>query len=437
MSAAGGADRLEASASITDAVVALGRALRAEGLATTVDAELALTRALAMIDIRKRDQVRWAARACFLRGPHEAAAFERVFDRFWRGQRLDGPRGPMVEHGESDSRMPGPQHGGESLPQFRLEGRSGHLLDGGSSRAAQEIPTAGAQEPGPGRRHGVLAAYSPEEIRTDLRRLSYERAELEAVRALGDQLRRAHPERLSRRMRPSRRRGRLDLRRTVRRALRTEGDAFAPAWTSASLRPRRLALLVDVSGSMERYSRVLLASLRAAVSAGIEAEAFAFATGLTRLTPKLGDRDVPRALEQARAAVGDWSGGTRIGAALAEFNRTWGRRGASRGAIVIVFSDGWDRGDPELLARETWRLQLQARRLIWVNPRPAEIEMQPLAVGMRAALPYVDDFIPGHDPRAIAGIGALIRGLGAARPARAQRPLSSVAAQRTQRKEVG
>jgi uncharacterized protein with von Willebrand factor type A (vWA) domain len=149
------------------------------------------------------------------------------------------------------------------------------------------------------------------------------------------------------------------------------------------------------------------------------------------LTPALEDRDMGRALEQARAAVGDWSGGTRIGAAIAEFNRTWGKRGMARGAIVIIFSDGWDRGDPELLAAETRRLQLQARRLIWVNPRPAELEMQPLAVGMRAALPHVDDFVAGHDPTALAGLSRLIQGLGRQRPARRQRAVSSIAVERT------
>jgi uncharacterized protein len=421
---------LEAEGWVADAVVALARGLRAEGVATTVDQELALSQALATIDLRDREQVRWAARACFLRGPHEAAAFERVFERFWRGQRLSGWQGRVAEHGETDSRMPGPQHGGESLPQFRLEGRSGHLLDGGASRAAQEIPTAGAQEPGGGRRRGVLAAYSPEEIGTEIRDLEYERDELAAVDALGEQLRRAHPERISRRIKPSRRRGRLDLRRTVQVALRSDGEAMRPAWSAASLRPRRLLLLSDVSGSMERFSRVLLASLRAAVAAGIRAEAFVFATRLTRLTVALNDRDVGRALEQARAAVSDWSGGTRIGAALAEFNSTWGRRGLARGAIVIVFSDGWDRGDPDLLARETQRLQLQSRRLIWVNPRPADIGMQPLAIGMRAAMPYVDDFIPGHDPRAIHALASLVRGLGGARPARRQRPVSSLSGER-------
>jgi uncharacterized protein with von Willebrand factor type A (vWA) domain len=410
-----------------DAVVALGRALRREGMPSTVDQELALVKAFSVIDVRDRNQVRWAAAGCFLRGPHELPAFDRVFDRFWKGESLRGPQGPMVEHGETDPRMPGPQHGGESLPQFRLEGRSGHLLDGNASQAGQEIPTAGAQEPGYGRRRGVLAAYSPEKVQTEARPLEFERKELEAVRILGEQIRRAHPERLSRRARPSRRRGRLDLRRTVRGALRTDGEVLSPAWSSSSLRPRRLTLLCDVSGSMERYSRILLASLRAAVAAGIDAEAFAFATGLTRLTSALAERDIGRALEQARAAVGDWSGGTRIGAALAEFNRVWGRRGLARGAILIVFSDGWDRGDPELLARETRRLQLQVRRLIWVNPRPAEVEMQPLAIGMRAAMPYVDDFVPGHDPTAIAGLASLIRGVGQMRPVRRQRPVSSVA----------
>jgi uncharacterized protein len=424
-------DLLDPPAAVMNAVIALGRALRSEGLCTTVDQELALAKALDAIDIRDRDQVRWAARACFLRGPHEGPVFERVFAKFWEGESLSGTGGPMAEHGETDPRMPGPQHGGESLPQFRLEGRSGHLLDGSLAQAGQEIPTAGAQEPGRGTRRGVLAAYSPEEIETDPHSLEYERNELEAVRALGEQLRRAHPERTSRRRMASRRRGQLDLRRTVRRALRTDGEPLDPSWTSPSVRPRRVALLCDVSGSMERYSRVLLASLRAAVAAGIDAEAFAFATRLTRLTPELRDRDLERALEQARAAVADWSGGTRIGEALAEFNRTWARRGMARGAIVIVFSDGWDRGDPELLARETRRLQLQARRLIWVNPRPAELDMQPLAIGMRAAMPYVDDFVPGHDARAIAGLASVIQGLGQGRPNRRQRPLSSVSARRT------
>jgi uncharacterized protein with von Willebrand factor type A (vWA) domain len=209
----------------------------------------------------------------------------------------------------------------------------------------------------------------------------------------------------------------------LRQALRTDGDLMRPAYLAASRRPRRLLFLCDVSGSMERYSRVLLASLHAAVSAQIKAEAFVFATQLTRLTGKLSSRDVAAGLAAARAQVADWSGGTRIGEAVSSFNRQYSRLGLARGAIVIIASDGWDRGDPELLSRELQRLRLQCRRLVWLNPRPAELDGQPLAVGMRAALPCIDDFVPSHDPRAVEQLVRVIRGLGEQRPARPQRAL--------------
>jgi uncharacterized protein with von Willebrand factor type A (vWA) domain len=147
-----------------------------------------------------------------------------------------------------------------------------------------------------------------------------------------------------------------------------------------------------------------------------------FATRLTRLTGPLNGRDTGRALEKARAAVPDWSGGTRIGYNLAEFNKTFARRGLARGAIAIIVSDGWDRGDPELLARELRRLQLQVRRLVWINPRPVSLGNQPLAVGMQVAMPFVDDFVPGHDPRAVEGLARVIGGLGERRPQRKRAP---------------
>ena len=410
------------------AVVALARALRRRGLTTTVDQELALCRALSEIDVADRGQVYWASRSSLALRRDDHAAFDPVFERFWAGLSLDGPVRPVAEYGESDPRMPGPQHGGESLPQFRLEGRSGRLLDGGAARASREIPTAAGEESGDGRRRGVLAAYSPREVTPGAEPLDYAREELAAVRRLAAELERSIPLRLSRRPRFSRRPGRLDVRRTLRRSLRTDGEAVRPAFVERSLRPRRLLVLCDVSGSMERYSRALLASLRAVTGASPRAEAFAFATRLTRLTSELRTRDLGCALEDARRAVADWSGGTRIGSALGEFNRTWGRRGLARGAIVIVVSDGWDRGDPELLAGELRRLRLQSRRLIWVNPRPLDVADQPLAIGMRAALPHIDDFVAGHDPRAMSGLAGIIGGLGAGRPARRQRALESMAA---------
>jgi uncharacterized protein with von Willebrand factor type A (vWA) domain len=409
------------------AIVALARAARRSGIAVSIDQELGLCRALAEVDLRERGQVYWAARACLLRRPEEIVTFDAIFRRFWAGLSLEPPPEGPAEHGESDPRMPGPQHGGDSLPQFRLEGRSSQLVDGESNRASQEIPTAAGPEEGSGRRKGVLAAYSSEEVLTNGSDLGYGPDELLAVRRLAAELRRHTPERRSRRAALSRRGGRLDVRRTVRRSLQTDGEAIRPAYVSHSRRPRRLVLLCDVSGSMERYSRALLGSMQAAVAAGVRAEAFVFATRLTRLTGTLSGRDVRRSLERARSEVEDWSGGTRIGAAIREFNRKYACLGLARGAIVIIVSDGWDRGDPELLVCELERLRLQARRLIWLNPRPGELEQQPLAVGMRAALPHVDDFVPGQDPRAVVGLAQLIAGVGSHRASRRQRPLASAA----------
>ena len=405
------------------ASVSLGRALREAGLPVSVDRELLFCRALAEVDPRDRSQVRWAARAVFVTGPEQVPVFEAVFLRFWAGEEL-AAEDPRAEHGESDPRMPGPQHGGESLPQHRTELRSGHLLGGDASRAAREIPTAPGEEAGRGERRGALAAYSPHEQESPCEPVAFRSEEVREVRELADALRRVAPERRSRRRRASRREGRLDVRRTLRRALATDGEPLRPAFTAPSRCPRRVLFVCDVSGSMDRYSRAVLGSLQAAVTAGIRAEAFVFATRLTRVTGQLSGHDIARAVERAREAVPDWSGGTRIGEALREFNDRYAGLGLARGALVIVVSDGWDRGDPDVLMQELERLRLQCRRLAWLNPRPGDVHEQPLAIGMRAALPHVDDFIPGHDPRAARNLATLIRTLGSGRPARRQRAVA-------------
>ena len=411
---------------ILGAAVAFARALRELGMSVSVDSELVFFSALAELDVREQAQVYWAAHATFVHTPDERAAFDSIFERFWGGLPLTlHQRG--AEHGESDPRMQGPQHGGEALPQFKHEGKAAAPVDGGErQRATRDIPSAEGDDGGSDQRRGVLAAWSARETITDKERLAYDDHELAALRQLAEDIKRAAPERRSRRCRAARGGHRLDVRRTLRDSMATDGEAFRLSYMAQTRRPRRLLFLCDVSGSMERYSRVLLASLKAAVGAARRAEAFAFATRLTRLTRSLDGRDLERALEQARAAVPDWSGGTRIGGALADFNRTYGRRGFARGAIVLVVSDGWDRGDPELLAGEVRRLQLQARRLVWINPRPMGLDQQPLAIGMRAAMPFVDDFVPGHDPRAVAGLARLIGDLGGQRPVR--RPAREAAA---------
>jgi uncharacterized protein with von Willebrand factor type A (vWA) domain len=219
----------------------------------------------------------------------------------------------------------------------------------------------------------------------------------------------APPERRTRRARRGRRGERLDLRATIRRSHRTGGDPVEHAFRRRRRKRRRLVMLLDVSGSMEPYSRAFLQFLESGVG-GADAEAFVFATRLTRLTRTLRGRDPQAAIARATAAAPDWSGGTRIGAALKSFNDLHARRGMARGAVVVILSDGWERGDPAAVAREMERLRRLAYRVVWVNPRAGAAEFAPLAGGMAAALPHVDALLSGHSLSAldevVAAIGA-------------------------------
>lgn len=178
------------------------------------------------------------------------------------------------------------------------------------------------------------------------------------------------------------------------------------------MRPRRVVLLADISGSMEPYSRALLRFAHAAVAGGTRVEAFTLGTRLTRVTKELSSRDPDAALARASLAVADWSGGTRLGASLRRFNDDWGVRGLARGAVVVILSDGWDRGDPEELRTEMARLHRVAHRVVWVNPLKASPGYQPLAQGMAAALPEVDDFVEGHSLESLEELARIVAGEG-------------------------
>jgi uncharacterized protein with von Willebrand factor type A (vWA) domain len=242
----------------------------------------------------------------------------------------------------------------------------------------------------------VPAAYSDVELLGHKDFSQYTDAEMAIARVLIARLAQRGPTRLSRRTRPARRRSHTpDLRRVVRASLRTGGEPIQRHWRAPSTRPRPVVLVCDVSGSMTPYARMLIQYMHASVAARRRVEAFAFGTRLTRITNELGGRDHDRALERAATAVTDFAGGTRIGAALAELNREHGRR-IGRGAVVVILSDGWDRGDPDELGREMARLRRSAHRLVWLNPLAAHPEFEPLTRGMRAATPYTDELLAGN-----------------------------------------
>ena len=252
------------------------------------------------------------------------------------------------------------------------------------------------------------AAYSDEELLREKDFASYTDAERAQARRLLARIAARAPQRLSRRTRPTRRRRDThDLRATVRASLRHGGELMERRYREPGLRPRRIVLVCDVSGSMAPYARMLLQYLQASVTAHTRVEAFVFGTRLTRVTRDLDSRDPDRALARAAERVSDWSGGTRIGAALAELNREHGRR-IGRGAVVVILSDGWDRGDPDLLGVEMARLQRTAHRLLWLNPLAADPRYEPLTRGMRAALPHVDHLLPGNSIASLESLADLM-----------------------------
>ena len=301
----------------------------------------------------------WAGRATLVSRCDQLDVYDRVFRAFFTGER--------------DRPAPG-----LGVPRRRTGGVES-IVRLGESESRLEPAAASSTEV---LRQKSFADCSPAEL-----------AELERLVA---RLRLVAPVRRTRRRR-SARDGEHDLRRTLRRALRTGGEPVDLAWRERRRRPRRVVFLLDVSGSMNAYSRMLLVFASAALRADRRFEVFAFGTRLTRLTSALDTRRPDEALSRAASTVADWDGGTRIGSSLRTFLEGFGHAGLARGAVVVVCSDGLEVGDPALVAEQMRRLQRLAHRVVWLNPLKASPEYEPLARGMAAALPYVDVFATGHN----------------------------------------
>ena len=290
-------------------------------------------------------------------------------------------------------------------PRPRRPGRSQSedRWSAGASPAPSRDPERGDETEIP-----VPVAASAEEVIRTKRFDALDPDELAQLYRLMSRLKLATPERRTRRAERDRHGDRIDLRRTLRGSLRTGGDPIRLARRRRRVMRRRIVLLCDISGSMEPYARAYLQFLTCAAGAGPRAEAFVFATRLTRLTRALRSRNPERAIQQAAATAPDWSSGTRIGDALKAFNDRHGRRGMARGAVVVILSDGWERGDPTLVEREMERLARLAYRIVWVNPRAAATGFAPRAGGMAAALPYCDALVSGHTLGALEEVAVAI-----------------------------
>jgi uncharacterized protein with von Willebrand factor type A (vWA) domain len=401
-SAPGVLDRVDLAA----VVGAFGQLLHAAGVPVSPERSGRWAAAITLARPATLDDLYWAGRVTLLTGRDDIEVYDRVFAQVFGGLAdVAEGRGPGPSIAAAPPRP--------ASPSRRPAGRPPTPgADDGPPPAGTAPPPAGTAPPPPGEAGedaGLLAAASPEErLRsTDLADLTDD--ELASLQALMAALPLAPPRRASRRAVRHRRGRALDLRVTLRRARATGGDPVRRAFRRRTERPRHLVLLADVSGSMEPYARAYLHVLHGAVRA-TRADAFVFATRLTRLTRPLALADPDVALRRALAAAPDWSGGTRIGEALAAFLDGYGRRGMARGAVVVIVSDGWDTGDPAMLGEQMARLARLAYRVVWVNPRKAASDYEPLVAGMAAALPHVDAFVSGHSVAALDEVLTAIRG---------------------------
>jgi uncharacterized protein with von Willebrand factor type A (vWA) domain len=362
-------------------VVTFGRILREAGLEVGPGRLADALTGLDQVDIARQEDVYWTLRSTIVSRPEEIEPFDRAFNAWFL-------RSPLVPLRRAD-------HGVEVVQMLRK--RSSEERKPGEKGDEGDESQSGGFSADELLRAKDFAAMTPEEFAR--------------VRRLIQRCASARPRRRSRRLRPHHRGYDLDLRRLVRRSLGTGGDPIDRAFRERVLKPRKLVLLCDVSGSMEAYTRALLLFLHGAVGSGKGVEAFAFGTRLTRLTPELESKDPEAALTAATRRVVDWSGGTRIGASLKHFNDEWGRRALTRGAVVVILSDGWERQDAALVGQEMQRLSRQAFAVVWVNPLKGNPEYQPLAGGMRAALPYIDRFISGHNLDSLEELAEVVSGI--------------------------
>jgi uncharacterized protein with von Willebrand factor type A (vWA) domain len=380
---------LETNVDLLPRLAAFARLLHDAGLEAGPRRLTDATRALAFIDLRQQGDFRNALRSVFVSRKEDLPTFEAAFDIFW------APPDPRVTAGVIPGRsrtLP--------LPPDRANVWA-NALGLNSSQMNRERE---AEFP------ASSSGYSAEEL---LRHKDFEEmtwAETEQVRHLLEQAPWRVAERRTRRLRPSRT-GRIDLRRSARHAIRSSGELMNLFRRKPRVRRRPLVLICDVSGSMERYSRLLMIFAHA-IARREDLEAFVFSTRLTRITRMLRYRDLDRALDSVSKRVHDFSGGTRIGDAVGDFNRNWARRVLGHGAVVIIISDGWDRGDPAHLSAELKHLRRSAHRLIWLNPLLGSEGYEPLTRGMAAALPYCDDFLAAHNLQALDDLGRLLAGLG-------------------------
>ena len=372
---------IELSTDPAEIAVAFTRILRGAGVTGPTNCTHTVAEALCAVGIDDRSGAYWSGRATLVRRHEDIETYDKAFAVFFEHR--------MTPDAVDDEEEP------QSIT-IAVDLDDDDAGDGPDAADANDDPE-------------IELRFSVTEILRNKDFADYSADELVQAQQLMSELKLIGSPRRSLRLGPARRvTPRPDIRRTVRASIKAGGEPIERHFRQPTQRLRRLVLLLDVSGSMEPYARALLRFVHAAVAGRQKVEAFALGTRLTRMTRELNNRDPDLALSAAGDRVLDWSGGTRLGVGLREFNDEWGVRGLARNSIVVVLSDGWDRGDPDELSAQMQRLQRVTHRLIWVNPLKVTPGYAPLARGMAAALPYVDNFVEGHSLAAMEELARVI-----------------------------
>lgn len=387
-----------AGAEALGSLVWFGRELRSRGLPVGTGRILTFVRAVVALGLTDRQSLYWAGRVSMIGRREDLAAYDLAFEDWYRSLRPEAELTIELD-------LP-------SLARQGIDwGEQPDDLEVRASRTAAEWRGLGEdEEPGPGDEAAIRIVASAVEVLRSKSFADLSEEEREEVGRLIRALAVALPEQRMRRTRPSATGAMFDVRRTLRRSLRTRGEPFERAWRDRRVRGRPLVLILDVSGSMSPYARALVQFGYAAMAAGRRVEVFCFGTRLTRVTQTLRTKDPDRALHEIGRTVADWEGGTRIGESLKALLDGWSQRTALRGAVVVLCSDGLERGDPELLRAQMSRLGRVARKVVWVNPLKGSPRYEPLARGMAAALPSVDVFLSGHSLESLTDLSRTLAG---------------------------
>jgi uncharacterized protein with von Willebrand factor type A (vWA) domain len=404
-------------------LVEFGRLLWDMGLDVGPGRMVEASQTIALIDVKKREDFYHALKCTLLSRHEQEPLFDQAFFYFWQMKHRMSKLGDNASVKSDDSRRGNP---------LRLPPRERQELEAQAARLTRQLMQP-QREPSQGRPSDQVergddndddddeaqgTAYSAIEALRQKDFESYSWEEMQEAKRLMAEMHWHLGERPTRRKAPARKGDYPDLRRIVRRNMKYGGELMELTWRKIKRKPRPLVIVCDISGSMSLYSRLLLHFVHTLSSGLQHTEAFVFGTRLTRITRQLRKRDVDDAVRDVSKNVQDWSGGTRIGECLREFNFRWARRVLGHGAVVLIISDGWDRGEPEVLKAEMDRLQHSSHRLIWLNPLLGSSDYRPVTIGMKTALPFIDDFLSAHSLDSLLELGKVLEQIDDSRPSR-------------------